>query len=133
MGRIKPTRVSELMDIANKFADGEDAYHNKQTRSPKDDRSNRYNSQKYWPHNYNGYSSQSQVSSGYRSNNNNQGDERQSSGYHNDNRDESGPSKQYKSRTSREYNISPKDILNGPYNMHYTFVKGKRVSNHLMK
>jgi hypothetical protein len=29
MGRISPKTVSELMDIANKFADGEDAYHKK--------------------------------------------------------------------------------------------------------
>jgi hypothetical protein len=34
MGRTKPKTVSELMDVANKFADGEDAYQNKRTRSP---------------------------------------------------------------------------------------------------
>jgi hypothetical protein len=43
MGRIEPKTVSELMDIANRFADGEDACNNKRTRSPKDDRGNRYN------------------------------------------------------------------------------------------
>jgi hypothetical protein len=43
MGRIKPKIVAELMDVANRFADGEDAYHNKRTTSPKDDMSNRYN------------------------------------------------------------------------------------------
>jgi hypothetical protein len=43
MGQIKPKIVAKLMDVANKFADGEDAYQNKRTRSPKDDRSNRYN------------------------------------------------------------------------------------------
>jgi hypothetical protein len=37
MGRTKPKTVSELMDVANKFADGEDAYHNKRTRSPEGD------------------------------------------------------------------------------------------------
>jgi hypothetical protein len=31
MGRIKPKTVSDLMDIANRFADGEDACNNKQT------------------------------------------------------------------------------------------------------
>jgi hypothetical protein len=31
MGRIKPRTVSELMDIANRFADGKDAYNNKRT------------------------------------------------------------------------------------------------------
>jgi hypothetical protein len=29
MGRIKPKTVSNLMDIANRFADGEDACNNK--------------------------------------------------------------------------------------------------------
>jgi hypothetical protein len=37
MGRIKPKIVSELVDIANRFADGEDACNNKRTRSPEDD------------------------------------------------------------------------------------------------
>jgi hypothetical protein len=31
MGRIKPKTVSDLMDIANRFADGEDACNNKWT------------------------------------------------------------------------------------------------------
>jgi hypothetical protein len=38
MGRIKPITISDLMDVANRFADGEDACNNKCTRSPKDDR-----------------------------------------------------------------------------------------------
>jgi hypothetical protein len=33
MGRIKPKIVLDLMDVANKFADGEDACNNKRTRS----------------------------------------------------------------------------------------------------
>jgi hypothetical protein len=33
MGKIKPKTVSELMDVANRFADGEDACNNKRTRS----------------------------------------------------------------------------------------------------
>jgi hypothetical protein len=44
MGRIKPRTVSKLVDIANRFADGEDACNNMRTRSPEDDRRNRYNS-----------------------------------------------------------------------------------------
>jgi hypothetical protein len=46
MGRIKPRTVSKLMDIANRFADGKDTCNNKRTRSPEDDRGNRYNSQR---------------------------------------------------------------------------------------
>jgi hypothetical protein len=37
MGRIKPKTVSDLMDIANRFTDGEDACNNKRTRSPEDE------------------------------------------------------------------------------------------------
>jgi hypothetical protein len=35
--------VLELMEIASRFVDGEAAYHNKRARSPKHDRSSRYN------------------------------------------------------------------------------------------
>jgi hypothetical protein len=45
MGRIKPKTVSDLMDVANRFADGEDACNNKRTRSPEDDRGNMYGGQ----------------------------------------------------------------------------------------
>jgi hypothetical protein len=55
MGRIKPKIVSDLMDVANRFADGEDACNNKRTRSPEDDRRNRYGSQRRRSRNYNNY------------------------------------------------------------------------------
>jgi hypothetical protein len=41
LGRTKPRMVLELMEIANRFADGEDAYHSKRARSPEYDRSSR--------------------------------------------------------------------------------------------
>jgi hypothetical protein len=44
MGRTKPKIVSELMEVANRFTDGDDAYHNKRARSPEHDMPNRYNS-----------------------------------------------------------------------------------------
>jgi hypothetical protein len=69
MGRIKPRTVSELMDIANRFADGEDACNNKRTRSPEDDRGNRYISQRRRSRNYDNYGSRSQVVAGYKDNN----------------------------------------------------------------
>jgi hypothetical protein len=34
LGRTKPKTVSELMEVANRFADGEDAYNNKRGHSP---------------------------------------------------------------------------------------------------
>jgi hypothetical protein len=41
IGRTRPTTVAELMEEANKFADGEDAYNNKRGRSPEVDRASR--------------------------------------------------------------------------------------------
>jgi hypothetical protein len=52
MGRIKPKTLSDLMDIAKRFADGEDVWNNKRTRSPEDDRGNRYGGQRRRSRNY---------------------------------------------------------------------------------
>jgi hypothetical protein len=41
IGRTRPMTVAELMEQANKFADGEDAYNNKRGRSPEVDRISR--------------------------------------------------------------------------------------------
>jgi hypothetical protein len=41
LGRTKPKTVLELMEVANRFADGEDAYNNKRGRSPEVDRTGR--------------------------------------------------------------------------------------------
>jgi hypothetical protein len=41
IGRTKPRTVSELMEVAKRFADGEDAYNNKRGRSPEVDRASR--------------------------------------------------------------------------------------------
>jgi hypothetical protein len=46
MGRIKPKILSDLTNVANRFVDREDACNNKRTRSPEDDRRNRYGSQR---------------------------------------------------------------------------------------
>jgi hypothetical protein len=41
IGRIKPRTVSELIEIANIFADREDTYNNKRGCSPEVDKSSR--------------------------------------------------------------------------------------------
>jgi hypothetical protein len=41
IGRTRPTTVAELMEQANKFTDGEDAYNNKRGRSLEVDRVSR--------------------------------------------------------------------------------------------
>jgi hypothetical protein len=41
LGRERPKTVSELIEIASRFADGEDAYNNKRAHSPEVDRASR--------------------------------------------------------------------------------------------
>jgi hypothetical protein len=41
IGRINPKTVLELMEIANRFADGKDVYNKKRGRSPKVDKTSR--------------------------------------------------------------------------------------------
>jgi hypothetical protein len=41
IGRTRPRTVSELMEVANRFTDGEEAYNNKRERSPEVDRASR--------------------------------------------------------------------------------------------
>jgi hypothetical protein len=101
MGRIKPRTVSDLMDIAYRFADGEDACNNKRTRSPEDDRGNMYSSQRSTSHNYDNYGSHNQVAAGYKENTY-QGDDRRNSGYRNYGREDSSNNKKFQSRGSRE-------------------------------
>jgi hypothetical protein len=73
--------MSELMEVANRFADGEDAYHNKRAHSPKYDRSSGYNNQRRRPRNEDNRISRSQISAGYRRSDE-EGDEHKSREYH---------------------------------------------------
>jgi hypothetical protein len=129
MGRIKPKTVSDLMDIANRFADGEDACNNKRTRLPEDDRGNRYGGQRRRSRNYDNYGSHSQVAAGYKDNSY-QGNDCKSLGYRSYGKEDY---KKFQTRESREYNPSPEDMLNRPCHIHSAFVDGKRVSRHAMK
>jgi hypothetical protein len=94
MGRIKPKTVSELMDIANRFADNEDACNNKRTRSPEDDRGNMYSNQRRRSRNYDNHGSHSQVAAGYKENTY-QGDDHRNSGYCNNSREDTSSNKQF--------------------------------------
>jgi hypothetical protein len=70
IGRIKPRTVSELMEIANRFADGEDAYNNKRGHSPEVDKSSR---QRRRYRNGDNHGRRNQIATGY--------DERNEEGY----------------------------------------------------
>jgi hypothetical protein len=124
MGRIKPRTISELMEIASRFADREDAYHNKRARSPKRDRPSRYNNQRCISRNDDGHNPRNQVAAGYKRRRE-EGGKRRNNGYCR--RDDLGGDR------SRNLNPSPEDILNGPCHTHYTYLDVKRVSNHPMR
>jgi hypothetical protein len=129
MGRIKPTTVSDPMDVANRYADGEDACNNKRTRSLEDERGNRYVGQRRRSCNYDNYGSHSQVAAGYKDNSY-QSNDHKSLGYRSYGKEDY---KKFLPRESREYNPSPEDMLNGPCHIHSAFVDGKQVSRHAMK
>jgi hypothetical protein len=62
IGRTRPRIVSELMEVANRFTDGEDAYNNKRGRSPEVDRASR---QRRGYHNEGNHTRRNQVASRY--------------------------------------------------------------------
>jgi hypothetical protein len=119
LGRTKPRTVSELMEVANRFADGEDAYNNKRGRSPEVDRASR---QRRRYHNEYSHARRNQIATGY------------------ERRDEEGyESREFQGRGNRgiekpKYSdLSAEDMLHGPCRIHYVYLDGKRVSNHEMK
>jgi hypothetical protein len=60
--RTKPKTVSELIEIASRFADGEDAYNNKREHSLEGDEASR---QRCRSHNKDGRIRRNQVAAGY--------------------------------------------------------------------
>jgi hypothetical protein len=62
LGRTRPKTVSELIEIASRFADGEDSYNNKRTRSPEVNRASR---QRRRSRNKDGHVRHNQVATGY--------------------------------------------------------------------
>jgi hypothetical protein len=119
VGKTKPRTVSELMEVANRFADGEDAYNNKRGRSPEVDRASR---QRRRYRNGDNRARRNQIAAGY------------------ERRDEEGyESREFQARGNRgvekpKYSgPSAEDMLHGPCRIHYAYLDGKRVSNHQMK
>jgi hypothetical protein len=107
------------MEVANKFADGEDAYNNKRARSPEIDRASR---QRRRSRNEDSHTRRNQIAAGY------------------ERRDEEGyKSREFQDRSSRRNEKpkysgpSAKDMLHGPCRIHYAYLDGKIVSNHQMK
>jgi hypothetical protein len=116
IGRTRPTTVAELMEEANKFADGEDAYNNKKGRSPEVDRASR---QRRRHRSRDNQGRRNLVATGYEA--------REEEGYENRRFQAKGEEK------SRYSCPSAEDMLYGPCRIHYAYLDGKRVSNHQMK
>jgi hypothetical protein len=119
LGRTRPKTVLKLIEIASRFADGEDAYNNKRAHSPEVDRASR---QRRRSHNEDGRVRRNQVATGYE-----RGDK------------EGTESREYQDKNNRRRdkpkysNLSVDDMLHGPCRIHYAYLDGKTVSNHLMK
>jgi hypothetical protein len=111
IGRTRPRIVSELMETANRFADGEDAYNNKRGRSPEVDKTSR---QRRRYRNGDNHGRRNQIAAGY--------DGRNGEGYENIEfpmRDSRGKEKPRYSGPSAE------DMLYGPCRIHYAYLDGK--------
>jgi hypothetical protein len=119
LGRTRPKTVSKLIEIASRFADGEDAYNNKRAHSLEVDRASR---QRRRSRNENSRTRQNQVAAGYERRN-----------------EEGDGSREYRDKNSRQKEKpkysgpSAEDMLHGPCRIHYAYLDGKRVSNHQMK
>jgi hypothetical protein len=119
VGRTKPRTVSELMKVANRFADGENTYNNKRGCSPEVERASR---QRRRYRNRDSHARRNQIAAGY--------ERRDKEGYEN---------REFQARGNHEVEKpkysgpSTEDMLYGSYRIHYAYLDGKRVSNHQMK
>jgi hypothetical protein len=119
---MKPKTVSELIEIASRFVDGEDTYNNKRAHSPEGDEKSKQRNQKHRSHNEDGRTRCNQVAVGYK-----RGDE------------EGNKNREYQDKSNRRQDKpkysdpSVEDMLHGPCRIHYAYLDGKRVSNHLMR
>jgi hypothetical protein len=119
LGRTRPRTVSKLMEVANRFTDGEDAYNKKRACSPEVNRTSR---QRCRSRIKDSCTRRNQIAAGY------------------ERRDEEGyGSKEFQNRNTHEKEKpiysgpSAEDMLHGPCRIHYAYLDGKRVSNHQMK
>ncbi|KAK1652692.1 hypothetical protein QYE76_070497 [Lolium multiflorum] len=136
LGRTNPKTISALMEIANKWADGEDAIYNKRHRSPEEDRGRNYQNRRRFSRQFYNNDAPGHISAGFRGNpgGNSRDDYQRSNEHQGDNRGDSRGNRQNNGpRFQRPY-VSPEEMMNGPCQMHfYLDNNGKRQSGHLQK
>jgi aldehyde:ferredoxin oxidoreductase len=108
LGRAKPNTVSELMEVANRFTDGEDAYNNKRGRSPEVDKVSR---QRRRYRNEDGRARRNQIAAGY--------ERRDEEGYASREFQREGNRRTEKTRYSGP---SAEDMLQGPCCIRYAYL-----------
>jgi hypothetical protein len=100
------------MEVANRFADGEDAYNNKRRRSPEVDKTSR---QRQRNCNGDNHGRRNQIAAGY--------DGRKEEGYENI----EIPTKDSRGKEKPRYSgPSAEDMLYGPCRIHYAYLDGKK-------
>ena len=133
LGRVKPKTLDHLMDITNRWADGEDSVH--QAHSDEEDdygrRCERRSKRRSCV--YDDRDEPYMVAAGYADRRNESN--RSNGGYRGNNfRDEGRPSQPWK-RRSRDEEPSAYDKLSGPCTIHFYIDKqdGKKKANHMLK
>jgi hypothetical protein len=105
IGRTRPTTIARLMEEANRFADGEDAYNNKRGRSPEIDRTSR---QRRRHRSRDNQGRRNQVAAGYEA--------KEEDGYENRKFQAKGVEK------LKYSGLAAEDMLYGPYRIHYAYL-----------
>ncbi|KAK1681565.1 hypothetical protein QYE76_042413 [Lolium multiflorum] len=109
LGRTNPKTISALMEIANKWADGEDAIYNKRHRSPEEDRGRNYQNRRRFSRQFYNNDAPGHISAGFRGNpgGNSRDDYQRSNEQQGDNR-ESRPSNRAQKVISRQVFMAEK-------------------------
>jgi hypothetical protein len=107
------------MEVANRFADGEDVHNNKRGRSPEVDRASR---RRRSYRNEDSHARRNQIAAGY--------ERRDEEGHENREFQERG---NHGVEKPKHFGPWAEEMLHGPCRIHYAYLDGKSVSNHQMK
>jgi hypothetical protein len=133
LGQVKPKTLDHLMDIANKWADGEDSVHRAHSDEEDDYGRRRERRSKRRSRVYDDRDGPDMVAAGYadRRNENN----RSSGGYRGNNFCDGGRPTQTWQRCGRDDEPSAYDKLSGPWTIHFYIDKqdDKKKASHMLK
>src|SRR3954462_11628488 len=117
LGRVKPKTLDDLMDIANRWADGEDSIHRAQSEEEDDYGRRRERRRKRISRVYDDRDGPDMVAAGYADRRNDAN--RNSGGYHGGNFHDGGRPAQSWQRRDRDNGPSSYEKLSGPCTIHF--------------